>query len=101
VGDVLAVWVLLHPSKLRDATTWLQGHGFQDGFGGSRAELTLEQVLQLQEAMGYDDQRRPYVRVIKQGHGDIVHVAAGWMHQVLSVRACIKLAWEEYRPQQL
>ncbi len=52
VGDVLAVWVFLHPSKLRDATTWLQGHGFQDGFGGSGAELTLEQVLQLQEAMG-------------------------------------------------
>ena len=50
--------------------------------------------------MGSDGQTgMAYARVIKQGHGDMVQVAAGWMHLVMNLRPCAKMAWEIYKPE--
>ena len=93
LGTVLAVWVFLHPSILRKAIDWLHHHGFPDGFAGKGARLTLEQLQQLAKDMQSDAQNvKVLVQIVKQGHGDIVHVPAGWMHHVCNMRPCIKLA---------
>ncbi len=43
----------------------------------------------------------PYVAIVKQGHGEMVHVPAGWVHQVINMRPCIKMAWDVYQPKHL
>ena len=34
--------------------------------------------------------------MIKQRHGDLVHIPAGYMHQVENLQDCTKIAWDMY-----
>ena len=101
-GDVLAVWVFLHPTIVKKANEWLLARKFKKGFAGQSVLLTYTQAQQLQADMGADEETDlAYVRIVKQGHGDLVHVPAGWLHQVHNVRACIKMAFEKCEPERL
>lgn len=55
-------------------------------------------MYQLQKAMGVDENTgQAYVHIVMQFHGCMVHVPAGWVHCVLNLEACAKLAWEVYK----
>lgn len=100
LADPLAVWVFLRPAVLRRAEAWLKGNikGFQPGFRQSATVLKLNQMYQLQKAMGVDENTgQAYVQIVMQFHGCILHVPAGWVHCVLNMEACAKLAWEVYK----
>lgn len=97
--DILAVWVFLHPNILGKAEIWLRDNGFKKSFA-EKVSLDMQQISRLQKDMGTEGQTGlAYVCVIKQGHGDMVHVAAGWMHLVINLRLCAKMAWEIYKPE--
>lgn len=93
--DTLAVWAFLPPTVLREAEAWLKRHGLQQGFAEG-AHLNLQQLRQLQFDMGDDAKGVALVQFVYQCHGMRVHVPAGWMHAVVNVRPCIKLAWQVY-----
>lgn len=96
---VLAIWVFLDPIILVKADAWLRENGYKNGFAG-KVTLNVQQITKLQQDMGTDGQTGlAYVRVLRQGHGDMVHVPAGWMHMVINLRACLKMAWAVYMPQ--
>ena len=60
----------------------------------------MQQIARLQKDMGTDGQTGlAYIRVMKQGHGEMVQVPAGWMHLVMNLRPCAKMAWEIYKPE--
>ena len=102
LGNVLALWVFLHPTILRRVNVWLQAHGFKDGLAGASARLKKQQLQKLREDMGMiPGTSTPYVAIVKQGHGEMVHVPAGWVHQVINMRPCIKMAWDVYQPKHL
>ena len=46
----------------------------------------------------YDSEGRATVQVLYQHNGDMVHVPAGWPHQLLNLKPCVKLAWDYYDP---
>lgn len=36
------------------------------------------------------------VPIVMQRHGDLVHVPAGYMHQVENPEGCAKMVWDKY-----
>lgn len=96
VGQVLAEWTFIHPDAIQAANTWLQQNGFAAGLATpQRALLSSEQVSAMQAALA-NVVAGGAVRVVQQRAGDMVHVPPGWVHQVVNVRACLKLAWDFY-----
>ena len=100
----LALWVFLLPTILPKAEAWLKSHGFEAGFqaGGKEAKLDEEEILALQQDMGYEHDKdtgsqTANVVLIYQAHGEVVHVPSGYMHMVLNLQPCIKMAWEHWR----
>ena len=104
----LALWVFLLPTILPKAEAWLKSHGFEAGFqaGGKEAKLDEEEILALQQDMGYEHDKdtgsqTANVVLIYQAHGEVVHVPSGYMHMVLNLQPCIKMAWEHWRGENL
>ena len=99
-GVVLAVWVFLHPTILKATDEWLRKHKFKHGFA-DMGILSRTQVQHLQHDMGDDGKGKAYVQIVHQCHGDLVHVPAGYMHQVCNEQLCLKMAFEDCKPARL
>ena len=42
-----------------------------------------------------------YVQTVYQHHGQMVHVPAGWLHQVENLQDCVKIAWDMMAPERV
>ena len=118
---VLAIWVFFHPAILQHVSAFVKGLQTAtgkkrkggdptpaatgtDGYGHpgkGNIRLTLDRVQDVRTHLAnldllYDDKGTDMVPIIKQRHGDLVHVPAGYMHQVENLHPCVKLAWDKY-----
>ena len=85
------------------AGTGTDGYG-HEGKGDIR--LTSDRVQDLRTYLAemnvlYNDKGVEMIVIIKQCHGDMVHVPAGYMHQVTNILPCVKIAWDQYVVQHL
>ena len=115
---MLAVWYFFDPHIIEPASKWVQqlrharvmqrqATGPPPGMSGARGllnkiTLTPERVADLRnhlDSLGllYDAKLRSRMSIVKQRHGEMVHVPAGYMHQVLNVRACTKMELGIYK----
>jgi hypothetical protein len=95
VGEVLAVWVFIHPSIIHQVSEWLKaktGKSFSD----TSIHLTTELVSQLQAFANGIMPCGGGVVVLNQCAGDMVYVPPGWVHQVTNALPCLKVAWDFY-----
>ena len=110
--EVLAVWTFFDPVIVEPTNKWIQqlqlapaeqrqeGDPMQGGSGADglldRIRLTPERVTDLRQHLDsigllYDAQSRDRMPIISQRHGQMVHVPAGYMHQVSNMRPCTKM----------
>ncbi|GFR42749.1 hypothetical protein Agub_g3687 [Astrephomene gubernaculifera] len=96
-------WELLAAATLKEKRLSPDGsrnafHGgpLVDGGSANVFRPFVRDVNELRAALGENN-----VVVIEQYHGDVVHVPAGWIHQVENVQACLKLAWDTLNPRRL
>jgi len=116
---VLAVWTFFNPAILGHASRFVQqlqlarpskrragdptaAKTGTDGYLGlGRVKLSQARVQDLRSHLNslsllYDAKGNDMVPIIKQRHGDMVHVPAGHMHQVENLEDCVKIAWDKY-----
>ena len=115
-GTVLAVWVFINPLMLEVADAWVkaivptkrkrdiavQEPCWPDGFASpanNRVHLKGEVLKTFNEYMQKEGDKRNIVNpvvVVEQGSGQMVHVPAGWAHQVTNFSPNLKVAWDFY-----
>ena len=118
---MLAVWVFFNPAvwhlvneyvkglqtavgkkrKAGDPTPAATGTDGYGHAGKGDIRLSLERVHDLRAHLAslnalYDDKGIDMIPIVKQCHGDMVHVPAGYMHQVENLHPCLKVAWDIY-----
>ncbi len=116
---MLAVWTFFNPAILGHASKFVQqlqlarpskrragdptaAKTGTDGYLGlGRVKLSQARVQDLRSHLNslsllYDAKGTDMVPIIKQRHGDMVHVPAGHMHQVENLEDCVKIAWDKY-----
>ena len=115
--DVLALWHFFDPVIVEPTSAWVQelqrlpanrrqpgdppadksgAQGLLDGI-----TLTPNRLAELREHLErlgvlYNDKYRARMHVVEQRHGQMVHVPAGYMHQVSNMKACTKMAFDIY-----
>ena len=122
---MLAVWTFFHPVIVEASSKFVQGLQLaqgkkrvagdptrkatgSDGFLGKtgRVRLSAQRVQDLREHLNdlhllYDSKGNDRMPIIEQRHGDMVHVPAGYMHQVENLAPCVKMAFDKYVPANL
>lgn len=107
----LAEWICLYGGKhhtgrpvLDIVVEYFKGKGIDVDFSDKdkRPFITAEIFEELQERLDKDSESKmSYIRRIIQRHGDMVLVEAGWLHQVRTLGACVKIAFDHYHVSQL
>ncbi|DBB04538.1 TPA: hypothetical protein ACH3X1_012620 [Trebouxia sp. C0004] len=108
-GNALAEWTFFNPSiveHVNEFTQQLQSNTGQcHGTDGLKGQVLLSpkrvqelKMLLASKNLAYDSEERANVQVLYQHNGDMVHVPAGWPHQVLNLKPCVKLAWDYHDP---
>lgn len=96
----LALWVFVHPSAAAAAGAWLATN-VEALAGGFQTEnpprLELKHAVAMQQVLGSAADGTWLVRLVYQHAGDMVVVPAGWIHTVVNVQPCVKLAFDIYR----
>ena len=92
---------LARPSKLRAGDPTAAKIGTDGYLGLGRVKLSQARVQDLRShlnSMGllYDAKGNDMLPIVKQRHGDMVHVPAGHMRQVESLEDCVEIAWDKY-----
>jgi len=91
---VVAYWFCVKPSAI-DLVTQIIDRLYPElkgeGFRAARI-FTLEQLWQIAREAGAG------MVVIEQRSGDKVSVPPYWIHNVHTVRSCVKLAWDRFLP---
>ncbi len=92
---------LARPSKRRAGDPTAAKTGTDGYLGLGRVKLSQARVQDLRDHLNslgllYDAKGNDMVPIIKQRHGDMVHVPAGHMHQVENLEDCVKTAWDKY-----
>jgi len=112
-GNALAEWTFFNPSSVERVNEFTQqiqtntgkqrmrgdpspGQTGKDGLKG-QVLLSPNRVQDLKKFLAtknlaYDSEGRDTVQVLYQCNGDVVHVPAGWPHQVLNLKPCVKMA---------
>ena len=93
-----AQWALVRPGAVPELLKHLVrlfGEEWADGLANGNL-LTQEQVQHLQLHMSTAD----FV-VLYQMPGDMVTVPVGWLHQVVNMQSCVKIACDVSRPNNL
>ena len=116
--EVLALWYFFDPLIVQPTSMWV--HQLQRapakhrqagdpplGDSGARGlldgvTLTLKRMADLRQHLDslgllYDASLKDRMPVVEQRHGQMVHVPAGYMHQVVNVKACTKIAFDIYK----
>ena len=103
-GDPLAEWTFFNPSSWSMSTS---SYGnYRATLASSEGEAIRRLASRVQDLkkllasknLAYDSEGRATVQVLHQHNGAMVHVPAGWPHQVLNLKPCVKLAWDCYDP---
>jgi hypothetical protein len=98
---VLAVWLLVHPAHLKEFQGWLKANGMHAVLV-SASVTTRHKVLLTADDMRAAAKALPgKVVLLEQRSGDQVYVPPGWLHFVVNVEPCCKLAYDSVRPCQL
>ena len=64
--------------------------------------LSQADVAKVSKFLGKDPATgRVYVQTVYQHHGQVVHMPAGWLHQVETLQDCVKLAWDIMLPERM
>ena len=114
---VLAVWTFFDPAIVAPSSEWVQGLQLATGkkrVAGDptpaatgtkglkgKVRLNAQRVQDLRNHLNgkgllYDSTGRDLMPIIEQRHGDMVHVPAGYMHQVENLQPCVKIAFDKY-----
>ena len=113
-GDALTEWTFYNPCVVHHASTFIQKLQVNkskraagdptvtktgsDGLKG-RVLLKHQRVQDLkmhlaEMGLAHDSKGRDTVQILYQRHGDMMHVPAGWPHQVVNLKPCVKMAWD-------
>jgi hypothetical protein len=105
LDTVLAVWVFINPLLVGFADAWVKGNlddcpaGFESYPDENRVHLKDDDLARFMAYMAEVGQKEsvqnPVVK-LEQRPGQLVHFAAGWVHQVTNVRPNVKVAWDMY-----
>ena len=92
---------LARPSKLRAGDPTAAKTGTDEYLGLGRVKLSQARVQDLQSHLNslgllYHAKGNDMLPIIKQHHGDMVHVPAGHTHQVENLEDCVQIAWDKY-----
>ncbi len=110
---VHAEWLLINPKMVKEASKWVSERHSEDGsslkwpkgFAAKEAVFLKDQDLtdleeHLKKAGGADGVEQPVLR-LRQAVGELVHIPAGWAHQVDNWVPNLKVAWDVYNPKHL
>ncbi|KAL3157775.1 hypothetical protein ABBQ32_012200 [Trebouxia sp. C0010 RCD-2024] len=111
-GTALARWVFVHPCSIIRANEYVRREVKQcpEGFDKCTKEgrdtfdtfPSQADVAKLSKFLGKDlETGCAYVRTVYQHHGQVVHVPAGWLHQVENLQDCVKIAWDRMVPERM
>ena len=111
-GAALARWVFVNPCSIIRAKEYVRKEFKQcpEGFdkctknGRDMFDTFLSQadVAKLSKFLGKDlETGCAYVQTVYQHHGQVVHVPAGWLHQVENLQDCVKIAWDIMVPERM
>ncbi len=90
---VVAAWLFIAPRAAAPTDLWLRDRGHVNGLAGN-PRLGEEEVAALKLALAGLGLGDGCVVEVQQRAGDMVHVPPGWIHQVVNMRPCLKLAWD-------
>jgi len=111
-GTALARWVFVNPCCIVTANEYAKKEfkqcqqGFdkctKDGHDMFDTFLSQADVAKLSKFLGKDPETgRAYVQTVYQHHGQVMHVPAGWLHQVENLQDCVKIAWDIMVPERM
>lgn len=94
-----AQWALVRPSAVLEllqqlTSIWGDSKAWADGLANGPL-LTKEQVQRVQPLMSSTD-----FMVLYQKPGDMVIVPCGWVHQVVNMQNCVRIACNVSNPEQ-
>ncbi len=93
-----AQWALVRPSAVPELLQHLIsvfGDDWADGLANGPL-LTKEQVQKVEPLMSSAD-----FKVLYQKPGDMITVPCGWLHQVVNMQSCVKIACDVSNPDNL
>ena len=93
-----ALWAFIRPEAeaLEKLDAYLREHHCKEGLAGRPKVMSEEAVQKLWDHMGSVD-----MTVFKQLPGEMVCVPCGWVHQVVNLRDCVKVACDVCQPDRL
>ncbi|KAL3134232.1 hypothetical protein ABBQ38_006663 [Trebouxia sp. C0009 RCD-2024] len=111
-GAALARWIFVNPCCISRANEFAEREfkqcpkGFdkctKDGRDTFDTFLSQSDVATLSKSLGTDPNTgNAYVQTVYQHHGQLVHVPAGWLHQVENLQDCVKIAWDMMTPERM
>ena len=80
--DPIAVWWLLHPTKLKDFLNIIKKVNLK----GSAFSTSHDKLFEMQQKIGFDEAGRPFMEVKYQYSGDLIHIPVGWAHGVINLQ---------------
>lgn len=96
----LAVWFFIRPQFIDAYHAFKGGNNTFQQAKGHLPKYTYEQVKAELDEFKNEVGAEAVVEV-KQYAGQIVYVAPGWLHTVLNLQPCIKMAWDYQEVQNL
>ena len=111
-GAALAKWVFINPHCIVKANEYVRKEFKQcpedfdkctkDGRDMFDTFLSQADVTKLSKFLGTDlETGCACVQTVYQHHGQVVHVPAGWLHQVENLQDCVKIAWDMMIPERM
>ncbi len=103
----MARWVFVNPYFITRGNEFKRcPKGFyictDDGLNLFDTFLSQSDIAKLSNFLGKDlDTGCAYVQTVYQHHGQVVHVPAGWLHQVEILQGCGKIAWDITVPERM
>uniref|UniRef100_A0A7S0WTP6 JmjC domain-containing protein n=1 Tax=Chlamydomonas leiostraca TaxID=1034604 RepID=A0A7S0WTP6_9CHLO len=111
-STVIALWFAVHPAAVqafdellralaaRDARLARWAAGLQSMEGDGRKHMTREEFEMVATAL---NTQLGWVAayVVEQHHGRLMRVPPGFMHMVINVQPCIKVAWDWQQPRNM
>lgn len=100
-GEPVAVWHFVHPLALRHVMDALRARGLATDESIEPADAQFWAEMRA-SAPAWMEQAGlpgvPGVMQVEQRHNQVVHVPAGWAHQVDTLQPCLKAAWDLWEP---
>jgi hypothetical protein len=83
---------LCHPDKVSDFQDIIKDLGYPHLKTG-KVKLSLADMKHVQDKLGIDSSRRPFLEIIYQYSGHIINVPPGWAHMVHNLNVSFTLSY--------